>query len=61
MSDSEDEFDIFNQILSLEASLGDPGSSSLATSSLYQEAADTFSDMGIQRKPRSTFQELLKS
>ena len=61
MSNSEDEFNIFNQILSLEASPSDLGSSSLATFSPYQEVADTSSDMGIQCKPRSTLHELLES
>ena len=62
VSDSEDEFNIFNQILSLKASPGDLDSPSfLAQSSPHQEAVDTSSDMGIQRKQRSTLQKLLES
>ena len=61
VSDFEDEFDIFNQILSPEASPGDLGFPSLAQSSPHQEAASTSNEMGIQRKQRSTLQELLES
>ena len=60
MSNSEDKFDIFNQILSLEASPG-LDSLSLASSSPYQEATDTSSDISIQRRQRSTLQEFLES
>ena len=61
MSDSEDEFEVFNQPLSLEASTGDLGHSSPTQSSHNQEAANTSDKMGIQRKQRSTLQELLES
>ena len=54
VSDSEDEFGIFNQILFQEASYNDLGSSSLAPASPYQEASDTSGDIGIQREHRST-------
>ena len=61
VSDFEDEFDVFNQILSPVASLGNLGFPSLAQSSPHQEATSTSDEMGIQRKQRSTLQELLKS
>ena len=61
VSDSEDEFDVFNQILSPEASSGDLGFPSLAQSSPHQEAASTSNEMGIQHKQRPTLQELLES
>ena len=61
MFDFEDEFDIFDQILSPEALLGDLGSPSLAQSSPHQEATNTSGDIGIQHKQRSTLQELLES
>jgi len=48
--DSEDEFDVFNKILSLEAFPGDLSSPSLVQSNPYQEPANTSIDMGIQRK-----------
>ena len=52
--DFEDEFGIFDQILFREASSVDLGLPSLASTSLYQEAPDTSTDMGIQCKRRST-------
>ena len=61
VSDFEDEFDVFNQILSPVASPSDLGFPSLAQSSPHQEATSTSDEMGIQRKQRSTLQELLKS
>ena len=50
VSDSEDQFNNFNQPLSPEVSLGDLGFSSPAQSNHYQEAANTSDEMGIQRK-----------
>ena len=50
VSDSEDEFDVFNQTLSPEASPGDLSSSSPTQSSHNQEAANTSDEMSIQRK-----------
>ena len=61
VSDSEDQFNVFNQPLSLEVSPGDLGFSSPAQSNHYQEATNTSDEMGIQRKQRSTLQELLES
>ena len=50
VSNSEDEFGIFDQILFRETSLVDLGPPSLASASPYQEAPDTSIEMGIQRK-----------
>ena len=61
MFDFEEEFNIFNQILSLEASPGDLSSPSSAQSNFYQEEANTSDEMGIQCKQRSILQELLES
>ena len=61
VSDSEDQINVFNQPLSPEVSLGDLGFSSPAQSNHYQEATNTSDEMGIQRKQRSTLQELLES
>ena len=47
VSNFEDEFDVFNQILSLEASASDLGSPSPAQSGSHQEAANTLDEMGI--------------
>ena len=48
--DSEDNFEVLNQPLSLEVSNGDLRSPSSAQLSHNQEAANTFGDMGIQHK-----------
>ena len=48
--DSEDKFDVFDQILSLEAFPGVLGSPSSAQSDPRQESADTSSDIGVQCK-----------
>lgn len=61
MIDSEDKFDVFDQILSPEAFPGVLGSLSLAQSDPRQESTDTSSDMGVQRRHRSTLQVLLES
>jgi len=61
VSNFEDEFDVFEQILSLEALPSDLGSSFSAQSSSHQEAANTSDEMGIQHKQRSSLQELLEA
>ena len=63
VSDSEDDFEVFNQPLSLDASLGDLGQSSPSPSqsSHHQGSTPIPDDIGIQRKQRSTLQELLES
>ena len=50
VSNSKDEFGIFDQILFQETSLVDLGPPSLASASPYHEALDTSIEMGIQRK-----------
>ena len=61
MPDFEDEFKVFNQPLSPKASTGDLGPPFTAQSNQNQEVTEISDDMGIQRKPRSTLQELLES
>ena len=61
MSNSKDVLNVFNQPLSLEASTGDLGQSSPSQSSHHQGSSSIPDDMGIQRKLRSTLQELLES
>ena len=50
VSDTEDNFEVLNQPLSLEVSNGDLRSPSSAQLSHNQEAANTSGDMGIQHK-----------
>ena len=61
MSDSEDEFEVFNRPLSLEASTSDLGHSSPTQSNQNRRVIPIPDNMGIQRKQRSTLQELLES
>lgn len=61
MFDSKDEFEVFNLPLSLEASIDDLSPPFTAQSSHNQEAIEISDDIGIQRKPRATLQELLES
>ena len=61
MSNSKDVFNVFNQPLSPEASTGDLEQSSPSQSSRHQGSSSIPDDMGIQRKLRSTLQELLES
>ena len=61
VSDSEDEFKVFNQPLSPEASTSDVGHPFPTQSSHHQGVTSIPNDIGIQCKPRSTLQELLKS
>ena len=61
VSDSEDEFEVFNRSLSLEASTGDLGHSSPTQSNQNRRVIPIPDNMGIQRKQRSTLQELLES
>ena len=61
VSNFEDEFNVFNQILSSKALPGDLSSASSAQFNFHQEEVNTSDEMGIQRKQRSTLQELLES
>ena len=61
VSDSEDEFEVFNQPLSPKASTSDVGHPFPTQSSHHQGVTSIPDDIGIQCKPRSTLQELLKS
>ena len=61
VSDSEDKFDVFNQPLSSKASTGDLRLPFPSQSSHHRGFIFMLDDMGIQRKQRSTLQELLES
>ena len=61
VSDSEDKFDVFNQPLSPKASTGDLRLPFPSQSSHHRGSISILDDMGIQRKQRSTLQELLES
>ena len=61
VSNFEDEFNVFNQILSSKALPSDLSSASSAQFNFHQEEVNTSDEMGIQRKQRSTLQELLES
>ena len=61
VSKSEDEFDVFNQPLSPKASTGDLRLPFPSQSSHHRGSTSILNDMGIQRKQRSTLQELLES
>ncbi|KAK9983446.1 hypothetical protein SO802_032971 [Lithocarpus litseifolius] len=61
VSDSKDEFEVFNRPLSPESSTGNLELPSPAQSSYNQEAPNISGDMRVQRKLRSTLQELLES
>ena len=61
VSDSEDEFDVFNQPFSPKASTGDLRLPFPSQSSHHRGSISILDDMGIQRKQRSTLQELLES
>ena len=61
VSDLEEDFEVFNQPLSLEVSTSDLGRPFPAQSSHNQKVANISDDKGIQRKQRSTLQELLES
>ena len=61
MSDFEDEFEVFNQPLSLEASTGDLGHSSPTQCNQNRRVIPIPDNMDIQCKQRSTLQELLES
>ena len=61
VSDSKDEFEVFNQPLSPKASTSDLGHPFSAQSNQHQGVTSIPNDMGIQRKLRSTLQELLES
>lgn len=61
ISDFEDEFEFFNQTLPSKTSTGDLRQPSPSQSSHHRRSTSTLDDMGIQRKPRFTLQELLES
>ena len=61
VSDFEDKFDVFNQPLSPKASTGDLRLPFPSQSSHHRGSISMLDDMGIQRKQRSTLQELLES
>ena len=61
VSDFEDKFEFFNQTLPQETSTGDLRQPSPSQSSHHRRSTSTLDDMGIQRKPRFTLQELLES
>ena len=61
VSDSKDEFEVFNQPLSPKALTSDLGHPFLAQSNQHQGVTSIPNDIGIQRKLRSTLQELLES
>ena len=61
VSDSEDDFEVFNRPLSPEVSTSDLSHSSPAQSSHHRGLTPIPNDIGIQRKPMSTLQELLGS
>ena len=54
VSSFEDDFEVFDQLFSLETSFGDLGTSSPTQNSQHQRATSPPDDMGIQRKSRST-------
>ena len=61
VSNSKDDFKIFNQPLSPKVSTGDLGHPFSASTSPNQEVTGIPDEMGIQHKQRSTLQELLES
>ena len=61
VSDLEDDFEVFNQPLSLEVSTGDLGHPSPAQSSHHRGSTSIPDDMRTQHISRSTLQELLES
>ena len=61
VSDSDDLYEVFDQPLSPETSPGDLGQTSQPLPNHFEGVASSEDEMGIQRKPRSTFQKLLES
>ena len=61
VSDSEDDFGVFDQLLSPDASSGDLRQSSPSQSNYHRGPNSPSENMGIQWKQRSTLQELLES
>ena len=61
VSDSEDDFGVFDQLLSPDASSGDLRQSSPSQSNYHRGPTSPSENMGIQWKQRSTLQELLES
>ena len=61
VTDSKDEFAIFDQPLSPEPQVGDSSHPPLVQADNSQEDTSILEEMGIQRKQKSTLQELLES
>ena len=61
LTDSEEEFVVFDQPLSLESQVGNLSHPSPVQANNLQEDIPIPEEMGIQRKQRSTLQELLES
>ena len=61
LTDSEEEFVVFDQPLSLESQVGNLSHPSPVQANSLQEDIPIPEEMGIQRKQRSTLQELLES
>ena len=61
LTDSEEEFVVFDQPLSLESQVGNLSHPSPVQANNLQEDIAIPEEMGIQRKQRSTLQELLES
>ena len=61
VSNSEDDHEVFNQPLSPEIPIGDLDQPLPTQVSHHQEVTNILDTMGIQCKPMSTLQELLKS
>ena len=61
MSDSEDDFDIFNKPLSPEAPIGDLDDLFPVQTNHAQEEATILADMGMQRKQRTGLLEVMES
>ena len=61
VSDSEDDFDVFNQPLSPEAPIGDLNNPFPVQTNYTQEEAAIPTDMGMQRKQRTGLLEVMES
>ena len=61
VSDLDNLYKVFDQPLLPETSTGDFGQFSQPLPSHFEEVASSKDEMGIQRKSRSTLQELLES
>ena len=61
VSNLDNLYEVFDQPLLPETSIGDLGQFSQPLPSHFEEVASSKDEMGIQRKSRSTLQELLES